>query len=757
MEREFCPFIARYRLANERWVALDALKTPAMLRYKEAVAEQARAWSQAGYVVDKLAATWSNISGLIAQSWYRWTKYSLLVEAIIAHTGKGDPDYQRLEEAKQMLKLANARINDLGGRWTVIGALLSGKGIEGAVATRSNTGVKFGKTPLMTRLFKKPEIENDPGQELEDHLRRLRMLDSGTIDLIDNTRAWFDAAAECMDSALLSVIHFADSAHGHRDEHWRGVFLAMTEYFEMARSNLASLIEYFISTAAILTTLQETTFEGTILPNIEELRHSMNGPSTVLDAAFKMQRQYIAGMDYEAEGAKNVFETYAEICAQLGDEIPKYLGMYLKGMFIVVLRLSTAQAAYYDDISKAFEMVFKEKGLEGDREGYRRDRPNGSAPKLRAFSVYRAIAEDRLPGSKELGYGSYGCDGEDTRQLWEEGAGEYLSRLGTWTAAVEDRVKEYCEGKKRLRGESASNTSVSSLLSRLTNKGKVSIGSRSTPALNEIRASPISSPPDSPPVAWFNVGQRSPSSPTLASLPAHGNPHPHQGSTERVVPIAPAIQRTMTAPSTMGLSHSPPVRAQFTRRGHHRSRSHGYPLAINKSLPGIPSSSEGLVTGIPASPPAVPPRPLGGHRRQCSEGQVVMKSLRLGNRQPAVPFSNPAALRNQPGDQPASAQPVTVVASVARPITKQLVKSNLTPKLRDHHQVSSRMQPAKAPSSIARQYPPHATQGRSKSQPRAHHQPQAEAEYTPVMPLPPLRLGVSSAHGNQASTSNSHP
>jgi hypothetical protein len=463
-------------------------------------------------------------------------------------------------------------------------------------------------------------------------------------------------------------------------------------------------------------------------------------------------------MDYEAEGAKDVFETYAEICTQLCDEMPKYVQMYLKGMAVVVLRLSTAQAEYYDDISKVFEMVVKEKGLQGDRESYRRDRPNGEAPKLRAFSVYQAIAEDRLPGSKELEYGSYGCDGGNTRQIWEETAGEYLSRLGAGVATFEDRLKKYREEKKRYRGENASNASVSSLLSRLTNSGKVSIGSRSTPALNEMGVTPISTPPGSLPDAWFNVGQRSPSSPVLASLPAHGNLHSHQGSTERKVPIAPALQRTMTAPSGMG------ARAPFTTSGHHRSRSHGYPLAINKSLPGIPSSSEGLVTGIPASPPAVPPRPAGGHRRQRSEGQVLMESIKLRNRQPAVPFSNPEALRNEPSpwqsNQPVSAQPGTVVASVARPIAKQLVKSNLTPKLQDHHQLTGSMQPAEGPSSFASQYPPHAKQGRSKSQPRAHHQPQAETGYTPVVPLPPLRLGVSSApreNGNQASTSTSHP
>ena len=486
----------------------------------------------------------------------------------------------------------------------------------------------------------------------------------------------------------------------------------------------------------------------------------MNGPSTVLDAAFKMQCEYIAGMDYEAEGAKNVFETYAEICTQLDDEIPKYVQMYLKGMSKVVLRLSTAQAEYYDDISKVFEVVFKEKGLEGDRESYRRDRPNGEAPKLRAFSVYQAIAENRLPGSKELGYGSYGCDGGNTRQIWEDAAGEYLSRLEVGAATVEDKLKECLERGKKHRGESSNNTSVSSLLGRLTNKGRVPIGSRSTPALNEMRASPISTPIGTPPDAWLNVGQCLPSSPRLASFSASGNLHFHQGSTERMVPIASPLQRTMTAPSTMGLSHSPAARAQFTPLGHLRSRSHGYPLAINKSLPGIPSSSKGLVTGIPASPPAVPPRPPGGHRRQCSEGQVVMESLRW---QPAVPFSNPEALRNQPSPcqfhQPVSAQPVTVVASVARPITKQFVRSNLTSKLRDHRQVSNSMKLADGPSSIAPQYPPCTKQGRSKSQPRAHHQPQAEAGYIPVMPQLPLRLGVSSAprkDGNQASTSNSH-
>lgn len=507
----------------------------------------------------------------------------------------------------------------------------------------------------------------------------------------------------------------------------------------------------------ILTTLQETTFEDVICPNIDKLQHSMNGPSIVLDAAFKMQRQYITGMDHGAEGAKNVFETYAEICTQLGDEIPKYVQVYLKGMSIVALRLSIAQAEYYDDISKVFEMVFKEKGLKGDRESYRRDRPNGEAPKLRVVSVFQAIAEDRLPGSKEQGYGSYGCDEGHTRQIWEETTGEYLSRLGTVAAIFEDRLKEYREWRKNHRGENTSNTSVSSLPSRLASKVKVSIRNRSTPTLIEIGGSPIITPPGSPPDVGIYIRQRSPSS-------ARGKPHSRQVSTEPMVPIRTALQRTMTAPSIMGPSHGPSTRAQTTLISHHRSRSHGYPLAINKSLPGIPSPSAGLATGTPASPPAVPPRPPGGHRRQCSEDQVVMESPKLQNGRPAVPFSNPASLGNQPSTsrthQSVWAQPVIVVSSVASPVTNQFVKSNFTQKLRDHHQVSSSMQPATRSSSVASQYSPRAKQGRSKSQPRASHQPQAETGYYPVVPLLLSRYGGSSElkdNGNQASTSNLHP
>lgn len=456
----------------------------------------------------------------------------------------------------------------------------------------------------------------------------------------------------------------------------------------------------------------------------------MNGPSTVLDAAFKMQRQYITCMDH---GAKDVFETYAEICTQLGDDIPKYMQVYLKGMSIIVLRLSTAQAEYYDDISKVFEMVFKEKGLKGDRESYRRDRPNGEAPKLRAASVYQAIAEDRLPGSKELDYGSYGCDEGHTRQIFEEDAGEYLSRLGAGAATVEDMLKEYREWRKDYRGGSTSNSSVSSLSSRLASKGKVSIESRSTPTLIEIGARPILTLPGTPPGGGINIRQRS-----------------RQVSTEPMAPIGTTLQRSMTAPSTIGPLHLPPTRAKFTPISHHRSRSHGYPLTINKSLPAIPSPSAGLVTGTPASPPAVPPRPPGGHRRQWSEDQLVMESPKWHNGQPAVPFNNTAALGHQlstpRSHQPVWAQPVTVVASVARPVTNQFVKSNLTQKLQDHHQVSSSMQPANIPSLIASQSSPRAKQGRSKSQSRACYQPS--------------RFGGSSAprdNGNQASTSNLHP
>ena len=449
----------------------------------------------------------------------------------------------------------------------------------------------------------------------------------------------------------------------------------------------------------------------------------MNGPSTVLDAAFKMQRQYITGMDHGAEGAKDVFETYAEICTQLGEDIPKYVEVYLKGMSIVVLRLSTAQAEYYDDISKVFEMVFKEKGLKGDRESYRRDRPNGEAPKLRAASVYQAIAEHRLPGSKELDYGSYGCDEGQTRQIWEEDAGEYLSRLGAGAATFEDMLKEYREWRKEYWGRSTSNSSVSSLSSRLASKGKMSIGSRSTPTLIEIGAGPRLAPSG----VGINIRQR-----------------PRQVLTEPMVPIGTILQRCMTAPSTTGPLHLPPTRAKFTPISHHRSRSHGYPLTLNKSLPAIPSPSAGLVTDTSASPPAVPPRPPGGHRRRCSEDEVVMESPKWHNGQPS---NNPVALGNQPSTsrshQPVWAQSVTVVAGVARPVT---IKSNLTQKLQDHHQVSSSTQLANRPSPIASQCSPRAKQGRSKSQSRACPQPS--------------RFGGSGAprdNGNQASISNLHP
>jgi hypothetical protein len=222
LEKDFFPYIARYRMANQRWVALNALDTPEMLRYKKNIAEQANAWSQAGYVPAGLAMTWSNIAGLIAQSWYRWTKYPLLVRAIIEHTKEGDPDYER--------------INDLTGTWTVIGALLSGEGIEGAVAARSNTRVKLAKAPLMTRFLKKPGTRLDAHIELEGHRRRLQKLDSGAVDFINNVRAWIDAAAECMHSAISSNMQFADNIHGRREEQWENVSLAMVEGFGTARS-----------------------------------------------------------------------------------------------------------------------------------------------------------------------------------------------------------------------------------------------------------------------------------------------------------------------------------------------------------------------------------------------------------------------------------------------------------------------------------------------------------------------------------------
>ena len=486
----------------------------------------------------------------------------------------------------------------------------------------------------------------------------------------------------------------------------------------------------------------------------------MDGPLTVLDAALTMQQQYIAGMDYEANGAKTIFDTYAEICVQLHDEIPKYVEAYLKGMSIIVLRLSTAQAQYYDDTSRVFEMVFKDKGLKGDSASYRRDRPNGEAPKLRAVSVYWAMAGSRLPETKEMEYGSYGCGEGHTRAIWEETAGKYLSLFVAGAATAEDRLNKW---REEHRGESTSNVSVPSLLGRLTSKSKPSIRSRSSPAINIMRDSPTSTPPESPLNTGFNAGQRSPSSPTPGSLPGTGNLHPRQGSSERVRPTGSTLQRTATTPLTMGLLHGPPARARFIL-GHHRSQSHDYPLDLNKSLPVIPPYPGGPLVGIPACPLAVLPRPPGGHQRQRSEGQVFMEGLKSHIEQPGVQDDTFLALRKRPnarhGRQHASAQLATVTTNVPQPITRQFVKSSLTQKPRNHQQASSSMQPANASPSIAPQYHPHANYSRSKSQSRAHGQPPAEIGCNRIIPALPSRPGVSitpRGDGNNASTSSPHP
>ena len=431
----------------------------------------------------------------------------------------------------------------------------------------------------------------------------------------------------------------------------------------------------------MLTTLQEATSEGSIFPSIEKLRNSMNGPLTVVDTALSMRHQYIAGMDYEAEGAKQLLEAYTEICTQLDKEIPEYVKRYQKGISFVVLRLSTVQAQYYDDISKIFEMVFKEKGLKGDRVSYRRERLNREVPKLRIVSVYRAIAEDRLPESKEIkemDFGSYGCGEDHTRKIWEATAGVYLSHLAH-SATAKDRLKEYCEWRKNHRGENAATSSFSGR----TNKSRLSIGNRSTPAFSEVRDGPVSAPPDPLLDARLNVGQHSLAFPIPASHPAHRNLHSCQGSKEQVVSIRPTLQRSATISSAVGLAHKAPARAPFTP-AHHRSRSYGCHPAINKSLPAIPPLSEGFPTSIY---PPVPPRPPGGHRRQRSEGQGLMEDLRSHTGQDDRPEMK--GLGEQPNTrerhQRASAQPVTVVTSVAHPITKQpIFKSNLTQKLRNH-------------------------------------------------------------------------
>lgn len=486
----------------------------------------------------------------------------------------------------------------------------------------------------------------------------------------------------------------------------------------------------------------------------------MDGPLTVLDAAFTMQRRYIVGMNYETEGAKDVFDTYVEICAQLEEEIPKYVEVYLKGISIIVLHLSTAQAQYYDDTSKVFEMVFREKGLKGDSESYRRNRPNGDAPKLRAVSIYQAMAENRLPEPKEMDYGSYGCGEGHTRAIWEETAANHISQLVAGAATANDRLKEHEEWRKKHRGESASNIKVLSLLSRLTSKSKPSIGSRSSPAINKMRDSPASTPPESPLNTSFYVDQRSPSSPTSASLPATGNLYSRQGSSKRVRPGGSTLQRTATAPSAMGLPHGPPTGRRFTP-GHHRSQSHGYPQVLNNFLPAIPHSGGGQLMGTLGGPPVVPHRLPGSHQRQRSEGQLVMGGLKLHIGQPGAQDNT---LGKQPstrhGRQHVSAQLVTVVANVPQPITKQFVKADLTQKLRNNQEASGSMQPAAAPQSISSQYHSHAKYSRSRSQPRAHGQPPAGVEYNTIVPPLPSSPGVLIAPregGNQASTSHPHP
>jgi ribosomal protein L12E/L44/L45/RPP1/RPP2 len=76
-----------------------------------------------------------NVSSLLIKPVQRFTKYPLLLAAIVDATSEEHPDYQGLISAKSLMLDAVKKVNEDSRRRDVVHAVLEGKGLKGVVAT----------------------------------------------------------------------------------------------------------------------------------------------------------------------------------------------------------------------------------------------------------------------------------------------------------------------------------------------------------------------------------------------------------------------------------------------------------------------------------------------------------------------------------------------------------------------------------------------------------------------------------------------
>ena len=137
----FCQFMVRHSSALSRFAQLEANATPAMKQYLEDTKNISMAHSNA----------W-NLSSLLIKPVQRFTKYPLLLIAIVDATSKEHPDYQSLLHAKSMMLDAVKKVNEDSRRRDVVRAVLEGKGLKGVVSTVAPAAAALATTGSVGRI-----------------------------------------------------------------------------------------------------------------------------------------------------------------------------------------------------------------------------------------------------------------------------------------------------------------------------------------------------------------------------------------------------------------------------------------------------------------------------------------------------------------------------------------------------------------------------------------------------------------------------
>lgn len=137
----FCQFMVRHASALSRFTLLEANATPAMKQYLEDTKAISMAHSNA----------W-NLSSLLIKPVQRFTKYPLLLAAIVDATSEEHPDYQSLLNAKSMMLDAVKKVNEDSRRRDVVRAVLEGKGLKGVVATVAPAAAALATTGSVSRI-----------------------------------------------------------------------------------------------------------------------------------------------------------------------------------------------------------------------------------------------------------------------------------------------------------------------------------------------------------------------------------------------------------------------------------------------------------------------------------------------------------------------------------------------------------------------------------------------------------------------------